>query len=89
MRAARCSRRPRGDGGPAGRRGEANRDSPEEEAERWRKENALLKRSCRDPMNGYNELSNRLFDVNESLKKVARAFLDEEEMESLEWFLWR
>ena len=40
-------------------------------------------------MNGYNELSNRLFDVDESLKKVARAFLDEEEMESLEWFLWR
>ena len=61
----------------------------EEEVERLRKENALLKRSCQDFMNTFNELSNRLFDVDESLKKVAKVFPDEDEMESLEWLLRR
>lgn len=61
----------------------------EEELERLRKENAMLKGSCRDLMNNFNELSNRLFDVDESLKKVAKVFPDEDEMESLEWLLRR
>ena len=55
----------------------------DEEVERLRKENTLLKRSCQDFMNTFNELSNRLFDVDESLKKVAKVFPDEDEMESL------
>ncbi len=59
----------------------------EEEVDRLRKENALLKRSCGDLLNNFNELSNRLFDVDESLKKVAKVFPSEEEMESLEWLL--
>jgi len=59
----------------------------QEEVERLRKENALLKRSCGDLLNNFNELSNRLFDVDESLKKVAKVFPDEDEMESLEWLL--
>lgn len=59
----------------------------QEEVERLRKENALLKRSCGDLLNNFNELSNRLFDVDESLKKVAKVFPSEEEMESLEWLL--
>jgi Tfp pilus assembly protein PilO len=61
----------------------------EEEVERLRTENALLKRSCRDMMNNFNELSNRLFDVDECLKKVAKVFPSEDEMESLEWLMRR
>jgi hypothetical protein len=61
----------------------------EEELQRLRTENALLKRSCQDLMNNMNELSNRLFDVDECLKKVANVFPKEEEMESLEWLLRR
>ena len=61
--------------------------SIQDEVEQLRKENALLKRSCQDMMNNFNELSNRLFDVDESLKKVAKVFPDEDEMESLEWLL--
>eukprot|EP00571_Detonula_confervacea_P013149 CAMPEP_0172310344 /NCGR_PEP_ID=MMETSP1058-20130122/11431_1 /TAXON_ID=83371 /ORGANISM="Detonula confervacea, Strain CCMP 353" /LENGTH=385 /DNA_ID=CAMNT_0013023139 /DNA_START=95 /DNA_END=1252 /DNA_ORIENTATION=+ len=61
----------------------------EDEVERLRKENALLKRSCQDFMNNFNELSNRLFDVDETLKKVAKVFPSEDEMESLEWLLRR
>jgi len=61
----------------------------EDEVDKLRKENALLKRSCQDLMNNFNELSNRLFDVDESLKKVAKVFPDEDEMESLEWLLRR
>jgi hypothetical protein len=61
----------------------------EDEVERLRTENALLKRSCQDLMNNFNELSNRLFDVDESLKKVAKVFPSEEEMESLEWLTRR
>jgi len=49
----------------------------------------LLKRSCQDLMNNFNELSNRLFDVDESLKNVAKVFPSEDEMESLEWLLRR
>jgi hypothetical protein len=59
----------------------------QEEVERLRKENALLKRSCGDLLNNFNELSNRLFDVDETLKKVAKVFPSEDEMESLEWLL--
>lgn len=73
--------------GPGG--GGADYLEMEEELERLRKENDLLKRSCRDLLNNFNELSNRLFDVDESLKKVAKVFPDEEEMESLEWLLRR
>jgi hypothetical protein len=61
----------------------------EEEVERLRTENALLKRSCQDLMNNFNELSNRLFDVDECLKKVAKVFPSEDEMESLEWLMRR
>lgn len=61
----------------------------EKEVERLRTENALLKRSCRDMMNNFNELSNRLFDVDECLKKVAKVFPSEDEMESLEWLMRR
>merc|ERR1719253_1185992 len=61
----------------------------EEEVARLQKENSLLKRSCRDLMNNLNDLSNLLFDVDEDLKKVAKAFPEEEEMESLEWLLRR
>jgi predicted nucleic acid-binding Zn-ribbon protein len=61
----------------------------EEEVQRLRTENALLKRSTQDLMNSMNELSNRLFDVDESLKKVANVFPKEEEMESWEWLLRR
>ena len=61
----------------------------QDEVDRLRKENALLKSSCRDFMNNFNELSNRLFDVDESLKKVAKVFPSEDEMESLEWLLRR
>ena len=63
--------------------------SIQDEVEQLRKENALLKRSCQDLLNNFNELSNRLFDVDESLKKVAKVFPDEDEMESLEWLLRR
>jgi hypothetical protein len=59
----------------------------QDEIERLRTENAMLKRSAKDLMNNFNELSNRLFDVDESLKKVANVFPSEEEMESLEWLL--
>lgn len=59
----------------------------QEEVERLRKENVMLKRSCGDLLNSFNELSNRLFDVDESLKKVANVFPSEDEMESLEWIL--
>ena len=59
----------------------------QEEVERLRKENALLKRSCGDLLNNFNELSNRLFDVDETLKKVAKVFPSEDEMESIEWLL--
>lgn len=59
----------------------------QDEVERLRTENAMLKRSARDMMNNFNELSNRLFDVDESLKKVANVFPSEDEMESLEWLL--
>lgn len=61
----------------------------EEEVVRLRTENALLKRSCQDMMNNFNELSNRLFDVDECLKKVAKVFPSEDEMESLEWLMRR
>lgn len=61
----------------------------EEEVERLRTENALLKRSCQELMNNFNELSNRLFDVDECLKKVAKVFPSEDEMESLEWLMRR
>jgi hypothetical protein len=40
-------------------------------------------------MNNFNELSNRLFDVDECLKKVAKVFPSEDEMESLEWLMRR
>ena len=59
----------------------------QDEVERLRKENAMLKRSCGDLLNNFNELSNRLFDVDESLKKVAKVFPSEDEMESLEWLM--
>ncbi|KAL7476490.1 hypothetical protein ACHAW6_002348 [Cyclotella cf. meneghiniana] len=59
----------------------------QDEVERLRTENAMLKRSAKDLMNNFNELSNRLFDVDESLKKVANVFPSEDEMESLEWLL--
>lgn len=59
----------------------------QEEVERLRKENAMLKRTCGDLISNFNELSNRLFDVDESLKKVAKVFPSEDEMESLEWLL--
>jgi len=81
------SRGPPNDGGGPPRGGDY-RDL-EDEVEKLRKENALLKRSCQDLMNNFNELSNRLFDVDESLKKVAKVFPDEDEMESLEWLLRR
>lgn len=58
-----------------------------DEIERLRTENAMLKRSAKDLMNSFNELSNRLFDVDESLKKVANVFPSEGELESLEWLL--
>ena len=58
-----------------------------DEVERLRKENAMLKRTCGDLLNNFNELSNRLFDVDESLKKVATVFPSEDEMESLEWLI--
>jgi len=61
----------------------------EDEVERLRTENDLLKRSCRDLMSNFNELSNRLFDVDECLKKVAKVFPSEDEMESLEWLMRR
>ncbi|KAL3786283.1 hypothetical protein ACHAW5_001861 [Stephanodiscus triporus] len=61
----------------------------EDEVERLRTENDLLKRSCQDLLNNFNELSNRLFDVDESLKKVAKVFPSEDEMESLEWLTRR
>ncbi|KAL3808441.1 hypothetical protein ACHAXA_003372 [Cyclostephanos tholiformis] len=61
----------------------------EDEVERLRTENSLLKRSCQDLINNLNELSNRLFDVDESLKKVAKVFPSEEEIESLEWLTKR
>jgi hypothetical protein len=61
----------------------------EGEVERLRTENDLLKRSCRDLMSNFNELSNRLFDVDECLKKVAKVFPSEDEMESLEWLMRR
>lgn len=78
---------PGGPGGPPPTEG-GYRDL-EEEVARLRKENDLLKRSCSDLLNNFNELSNRLFDVDESLKKVAKVFPEEEEMESLEWLLRR
>mmetsp|Transcript_16460 Transcript_16460/g.34576 ORF Transcript_16460/g.34576 Transcript_16460/m.34576 type:complete len:341 (+) Transcript_16460:117-1139(+) len=59
----------------------------QDEVQRLRTENAMLKRTAQDLMNNFNELSNRLFDVDESLKKVANVFPSEEEMESLEWLL--
>ena len=59
----------------------------QDEIERLRTENAMLKRSAKDLMNNFNELSNRLFDVDESLKKVAKVFPSEDELESLEWLL--
>lgn len=59
----------------------------QDEIERLRTENAMLKRSAKDLMNSFNELSNRLFDVDESLKKVANVFPSEGELESLEWLL--
>ncbi len=59
----------------------------QDEVERLRTENSMLKRTAQDLMNNFNELSNRLFDVDESLKKVANVFPSEEEMESLEWLL--
>ena len=59
----------------------------QEEVERLQKENAMLKRSCGDLLNNFNELSNRLFDVDETLKKVANIFPSEDEMESLAWLL--
>jgi hypothetical protein len=59
----------------------------QDEIERLRTENAMLKRSAKDLMNSFNELSNRLFDVDESLKKVANVFPSEDELESLEWLL--
>ena len=40
-------------------------------------------------MGNMNELSNRLFDVDETLKKVASVFPSEDEMESLDWLLRR
>jgi len=58
-----------------------------DEIERLRTENAMLKRSAKDLMNSFNELSNRLFDVDETLKKVANVFPSEGELESLEWLL--
>lgn len=61
----------------------------QDEIERLRTENAMLKRSAKDLMNSFNELSNRLFDVDESLKKVANVFPSEGELESLEWLLKR
>ena len=73
--------------GPGGRGGDPR--ELQDEVERLRKENQLLKSSCRDLMNAFNELSNRLFDVDESLKKVAKVFPSEDEMESLEWLLRR
>ena len=76
-----------GGASPGGRGG--GEGGLEEEVERLRKENALLKRSCQDLMNNFNELSNRLFDVDESLKNVAKVFPSEDEMESLEWLLRR
>lgn len=59
----------------------------QDEIERLRTENAMLKRSAKDLMNNFNELSNRLFDVDETLKKVANVFPSEDELESLEWLL--
>lgn len=83
--------RGRGDGPPPGPGGGGGGDfrNLEDEVERLRKENDMLKRSCQDLMNNFNELSNRLFDVDESLKKVAKVFPSEDEMESLEWLLRR
>mmetsp|Transcript_33274 Transcript_33274/g.56563 ORF Transcript_33274/g.56563 Transcript_33274/m.56563 type:complete len:182 (-) Transcript_33274:194-739(-) len=85
-----------GDRPPSSRYGNAGGMPPpeelaalEEELQQLRKENDLLKRSCRDLINNFNELSNRLFDVDESLKKVAKVFPEEEEMDSLEWLLRR
>lgn len=85
-----------GRGGPPGGGGGGGGGPPpgefrelEEEVDRLRKENAMLKGSCRDLMNNFNELSNRLFNVDESLKKVAKVFPSEDEMESLEWLLRR
>jgi len=61
----------------------------QDELAELRKENKLLKSSCQDLLNSLNELSNRLFDVDESLKKVAKIFPEEDELNSLEWLLRR
>jgi hypothetical protein len=37
----------------------------------------------------FNELSNSLFNVNKSLKKVAKVFPSKNKMESLEWLMRR
>ena len=79
----------RPDGGRRGGGGGEDYDQLLDEVQSLRKENALLKRSCQDLMGNMNELSNRLFDVDETLKKVASVFPSEDEMESLDWLLRR
>lgn len=89
--APRDPREMMGPGVPPRARGPDPRDMDmlqmQDEIERLRTENAMLKRTAKDLMNSFNELSNRLFDVDESLKKVANVFPSEVELESLEWLL--
>lgn len=61
----------------------------EDEVQRLRTENDMLRRTAKDMSKNWSELSNRLYDVDESLKKVAEVFPSEEELESLDWLLKR